>query len=60
MTRWGLGAPSTAHAVNNWEKQGVLRTRSFKRHRLVSLDPNFVVAKVLKVLLREIIPRTPV
>jgi hypothetical protein len=51
----GLGSVSTMYIVNHWEKQGIVRTRWFKRHRLVRLNPKFIVAKELKALLREII-----
>lgn len=54
----GLGSVSTMYIVNHWQKQGVLRSRWFKTHRLVSLDPSFIVAKELKALLREIIVRS--
>lgn len=51
----GLGSVSTMYIVNHWERQGVVRTRWFKSHRLVKLDSRFVVAKELKALLREIV-----
>lgn len=51
----GLGSVSTMYIVNHWEKQGIVRTRWFKTHRLVRLDPRFIVAKELKALLREIV-----
>ncbi len=54
-TSLGLGTVSTTLAVNHWQKQGVLRSQTYKRHRLVSLDPNFVVAPQLLALLRAII-----
>jgi hypothetical protein len=51
----GIGSVSAMYIVNFWEREGVVRTNWFKRHRLVSLDPNFIVAKELKALLREIV-----
>jgi hypothetical protein len=51
----GLGTTSTWLAVNHWEKRHVLQSRRFKEHRLISLDPTFVVASELKALLRGII-----
>lgn len=54
-TMLGLGTTSVWLTVNHWEKQGVIRTRRFKTHRLLSLDPNFIVAKELKALLRAVV-----
>jgi hypothetical protein len=51
----GLGTVSTMLIVNHWEKQGIVCTRWFKKHRLVKLDPEFIVAKELKALIREIV-----
>ncbi len=51
----GLGSVSTMLIVNHWEKQGIVCTRWFKKHRLVKLDPKFIVAKKLKALMREIV-----
>lgn len=51
----GLGSVSTMYIVNHWEKQGIVRTRWSKTHRLVRLDPKFIAAKELKALLREIV-----
>jgi hypothetical protein len=55
----GLTMTSVCLAVNHWEKQGVLRSRRFKRHRLTSLDPRFIVAKELRGLLRAIVAASP-
>ena len=55
----GMNSGSVTYVVNHWEKQGVFRSRIFKRHRLVSLDPGFIVAKELTALLREIVVRAP-
>jgi hypothetical protein len=51
----GLGKVSSTLAINHWQKQGVLRSQWHKRHRLISLDPNFIVAPQLLALLRAII-----
>jgi hypothetical protein len=54
-TMLGLAATSVWLVVNHWEKQGVIRTRRFKTHRLLSLNPHFIVAKELKALLRAVV-----
>lgn len=54
----GIGTVSAMLVVNHWERQGILRSRRFKRHRLVSLNPDFVVAVELHRLLRCIIAET--
>jgi biotin operon repressor len=54
-TLLGIGTTSAWLAVNHWERQRLLRSRRFKKHRLLSLNPDFVVAKELKALLRTII-----
>ncbi len=38
---------SALYAVNHWEREGVVRTRSHGRHRFVSLNPDFAVAAEL-------------
>ncbi len=55
----GLGTVSAMLAVNHWQRQGILRSRRYKRHRLVSLDPNFVAAKELRALLRVTVAHAP-
>lgn len=55
----GLEATSAWYVLTHWEKQGVLRSRRFKTRRLYSLNPDFIVAKELKALLREIVARAP-
>lgn len=44
----GLGTVSALYAVNHWEREGVVHTRTCGRHRLVRLDPGFVVAEELR------------
>ena len=43
----GLGGVSTLSVVNHWEREVVVRSRIHGRHRLVRLDPNFVIANEL-------------
>lgn len=54
----GIGSVSAMLVVNHWEKQGILKSRRFKRHRIVSLNPDFVVARELHALLRCIVAET--
>lgn len=54
----GLSTRSASMAVDHWESRGVFKFRRFKAHRLISLNPSFVVAAELKSLLRAIIAAT--
>lgn len=54
----GLNGVSAWLIVEHWQKQHVLRSRYFKGHRLISLDPKFVAANELRALLREIVARS--
>lgn len=47
----GMGGVSSLYAVNHWEREGVVRSHMQGRHRLVSLNPRFVVAEPLRRLL---------
>ena len=51
----GLGSVSVLLAVNAWERQGVLKSMHVGRHRLLSLNPDFCVAKELKAFMHELI-----
>jgi hypothetical protein len=51
----GLGSVSALYAVNHWERQGVVRSRTDGRHRLVRLDPDFVVADELRGFLESLV-----
>ncbi len=51
----GLGRVSALYSVNHWEREGVVKSERIGQHRIVRLDPDFVLAKEFKALLREII-----
>lgn len=51
----GIGSVSAIYAVNHWERQGVTRSALYRRHRLVSLNPDFSAAKEMRVLLLAIL-----
>ena len=55
----GLGSVSALYAVNHWEREGVVRSRVVGRHRLVSLDPGFVVAQELGNFLVALVQKSP-
>jgi hypothetical protein len=54
----GLGRVSALYAVNHWEREGVVRSRTNGRHRLVRLDPDFVVADELRAFLESLVGNT--
>lgn len=51
----GIEPVSVLYAVNHWEREGIVKCRKDGPHRLVTLDPDFVAAAELKLLLREIV-----
>lgn len=51
----GLGSVSAMYVVNYWEQEGVFKTMSVGRHRLVALNEKFVVARELRAFLSALI-----
>lgn len=50
-----LGSVSAMYAVEHWERQGVIRSRNHRRHRLITLNDAFPVAHELLTLLEALI-----
>lgn len=50
-----LGSVSAMYAVEHWERQGVIRSRTHRKHRLIALDDRFPVADELRALLEALI-----
>ena len=51
----GLGTVSAMYAVNHWEREGVVRTATRGKLRVVQLNPSFAAAAPLAALLQALI-----
>ena len=47
----GLGAVSTLYAINHWQREGIVESRYVATARLLSLNPSWVAAHELRMLL---------
>ena len=54
-----LGSVSVLYAVNHWEREGIVKTKMVKNHRMVTLNPQFEAAKELAAFLRVMVSRLP-
>jgi predicted transcriptional regulator len=50
-----LGSVSAMYAIEHWERQGIIRSKTHRKHRLITLDERFPVAGELHAFLEALI-----
>lgn len=53
-----MNSVTALYVVNFWEREGVLRTYTVGIHRIVELNPDFVVAKELRAFLEALVQQS--